>query len=107
MKVLLSDFQNYLSNDDLLCVKTIVDMNFQEKFIENKVYAPIRVTLGTSGKYDDKQRCVTVDIFNEKIRCRFVEYGLNAEEEIFDILKSCFIPMSTVISVFRSNNTKH
>ena len=33
MKLSLSDFQNYLSNDDLLCIKTIVDMDYQEKFI--------------------------------------------------------------------------
>ena len=106
MKLSLSDFQNYLSNDDLLCIKTIVDIDYQEKFIEDKVYSPIRVTLNVSGKYDDKKRCVTVCIFNEKTRCCFTEYGLNAEELIFNILKSCFIPLSTVISVFRSNNTK-
>ena len=106
MKLSLSDFQNYLSNDDLLCIKTIVDIDYQEKFIENKVYSPIRVTFDVSGKYDDKKRCVTVCIFNEITRCCFTEYGLNAEELIFNILKSCFIPLSTVISVFRSNNTK-
>ena len=66
MKLSLSDFQNYLSNDDLLCIKTIVDMDYQEKFIENKVYQPIRVTLDVSGKYDDKRRCVVVNIYNKK-----------------------------------------
>ena len=103
MKPLLSDFQNYLSNEDMLCIKTIVDMNFKEKFSENKIYSPIRVTLETSGKYDDTKRVVHVDIYNGLIKCEFVEYGLNAEQIIFDKLKSCFVAISTVISAFRES----
>jgi hypothetical protein len=101
VKPLLSDFQKYMSIEDMLCIKTIVDIDFKEKFIENKIYSPIRVYLETSGKYDDEKRAVYVDICNGLIKCEFVEYGLNAEQIIFDKLKSCFIPMSTVISVFR------
>lgn len=101
MKPLLSDFQKYMSIEDMLCIKTIVDIDFNEKFIENKVYSPIRVDMETSGKYDDEKRAVSVDIYNGMIKCEFVEYGQNAEQIIFDKLKSCFIPMSTVISVFR------
>ena len=105
MKPLLSDFQKYMSIEDMLCTKTIVDINFKEKFIENKVYSPIRVTIETSGKYDDNNRVVYVDIYNGLIKCEFVEYGINAEQIIFDKLKSCFTPMSTVISVFRECKT--
>ena len=101
-KPLLSDFKKYMSIEDMLCTKTIVDINFKEKFIEDKVYNPIRVTLETSGKYDDKNRVVYVDIYSGLIKCEFVEYGISAEEIIFDKLKSCFVPMSTVISVFRN-----
>ena len=103
MKLLLSDFQKYMSIEDMLCIKTIVDVNFKEKFIENKIYSPIRVCLETWGKYDDEKRAVYVDIYNGLIKCEFVEYGLNAEQLIFDKLKSCFVPISTVISVFREN----
>ena len=101
MKPLLSDFQKYMSIEDMLCIKTIVDIDFNEKFIENKVYSTIRVDMETSGKYDDEKRAVYVYIYNGMIKCGFMEYGHNAEQIIFDKLKSCFIPMSTVISVFR------
>lgn len=103
MNPLLSDFQKYMSIEDMLCVKTIVDINFKEKFIENKVYSPIRVDMETSGKYDDKKRAVYVDIYNGMIKCEFVEYGHNAEQIIFNKLKSCFVPMSKVISVYRES----
>ena len=103
MKPLLSDFKKYMSIEDMLCIKTIVDIDFNEKFIKNKVYSPIRVDMETSVKYDDEKRTVHVDIYNGMIKCEFVEYGHNAEQIIFNKLKSCFVPLSKVISVYRES----
>lgn len=103
MKPLKADFQKLMSNEDVLCVKTIVNRNFETQFSENCIYSKISVNLETKGKYDDDKRIVTLELRHNETICYFVESGKDAEHIILNRLKSCFVPMSKVISVYRES----
>ena len=103
MKPLKADFEKLLSQEDVLCVKTIVNFDYETQFSENCIYSAISVNLETKGKYDQDKRIVTLELRHGQTRCKFVEYGKDGEQIIFNKLKSCFVPMSTVISVYRES----
>ena len=101
MKPELKDFQDLLCIDKLLCIKEIVDINFNTKFKENEIYSAMTIYLDYSGKYDDKKRNVTLVIHSNSIRCEFVEYGLTAEYALLNKMRSCFVPLTDVINFYR------
>ena len=103
MKPLKADFEKLMSNEDVLCVKTIVNIDFKTQFKEDCIYSAISVNLETKGKYDDDKRVVFLELRHGETRCKFIESGINAEQIIFNKLKSCFVPLSKVISVYRES----
>ena len=107
MKPLKEDFEKLMTREDVLCVKTIVNIGFATQFAENRIYSVTSVNLETRGKYDDDNRIVSLELRHGEDRCKFVEGGKNAEQIIFDKLQSCFVPMSKVISVYRENMARN
>jgi hypothetical protein len=103
MKPLKADFEKLISSEDVLCVKTIVDPNFETQFAENCIYSSISVNFETKGKYDDDKRVVSLELRHGQVRCKFFAFGKDGEQIIFNKLKSCFVPMSKVISVYRES----
>ena len=103
MKPSKPDFEKLMSNEDVLCLKTIVNRDFKTQFAENCIYGPISVNLETKGKYDDDKRIVTLELRHNETVCYFVESGKDAEQLILNRLKSCFVPMSKVIYVYRES----
>jgi len=103
MKPTIQDFQQLLSNDSVLCTKAITDINMSDKFKENEVYPPIRVSIETSGKYNDSDRVVYLIIYSGMTKCKFTEYGITAEQDLFELMKKCFVPISEVISIYKKN----
>lgn len=102
MNLLKKDFEKLIFSEDVLCVKTIVNINFETLFAENHIYSSISVNLEKKGKYDDNKRIVTLELRHGETRCVFVENGKNAEQVIFNKLKSCFVPLIEVITVYRN-----
>ena len=49
MKPLKADFEKLMSNEDVLCVKTVVNRNFETQFAENCIYSAISVNLEKKG----------------------------------------------------------
>ena len=107
MKPLKEDFEKLMTREDVLCVKTIVNIDFATQFAENRIYSVTSVNLETRGKYDDDKRIVYLELRHGEDRCKFVESGKNGEQIIFDKLQSCFVPMSKVISVYRENMARN
>jgi hypothetical protein len=107
MKPLKEDFEELMTREDVLCVKTVVNIDFATQFAANRIYSVTSVNLETRGKYDDDKRIVYLELRHGDDRCKFVEQGKNAEQIIFDKLKSCFVPMSKVISVYRENMARN